>query len=1384
MKQGNATASQQPECTDSSNSTSSVGNDQKWVENLEEPRIRIKLGNYQFRNNGSGFFAGRDTEKNKLKDILDSNWNTSGAYLISGYRGVGKTEFVNTTLEEYEKNDNKSTKNRTILKVRISLGNEKRLDSTLVLNDIVSLMLEELKEKFKLKLLVYRWLPVFPIITLIFLFVSTLELLPIFGQPLSALVKLFIPLKNGLDESVVRTFFQHSLLFGVILTGFWQCIKSVHIFGLSPILKIQLRLSHLLMNMNHSSEKSHGMNFKGISVLTRYRRPIFNNNEIELELKNILEIAKKSSWHIIFIFDELDKLTNRRKSVFEAGKNSTNPEKRNRKRQVDNLLGELKNLISTTPATYLFISGRDMYDAYLSELGSPNSLYESLFKDHIYIPSLLTDHSDKNPEVLDSMIEHIVVSQILSPKELDKEREKLTYLSLGDLRKNDDPKDKINDFFYIKIFIHFLTIHSWGNCKRIITIFDSFVTGDQKNGYELDFHTKDIQRLILSSNLYILFHHHLARIFTNADDKLVVSSFAVFHYIMKFHDMGFSRSDINRMYQTLNVHNSPELVKVVEIIINNVLSVHIRRVRNSYYRYRFSSLYEQEIHYITTISEKESAAFNFSLDAMDSTKSAYKKMLETEISRDEVFSKIAVADLHIILGNFHFWEQSFDEASTQYQSAISVYENEKLTDNIDVLMALVEAYMKRASVEERVGNYSLSAAIYIKAIEQVEKHCNMSCEIHVKDSKMDILKQPYWALKFLHLKRSAIHYAEDHAGEQNVQTEDNIESLLDWQVEDINSKGYPQCCSNQNNSTGPYYKQFSNLDVWHYRRAVIKFYMGQPGLSYKCFMNVARQLEVINSHDERTCYLGGKSLLRAGYSLLAKQSKEALLDMKNRVSEFQLEKSSNQIDKKSEYQNRIMELIEMLQEYLPSIHYKFNSLDLKTSLKDFRNHVLEYNDKTLLFKTIREKNTSKKDKYTNQEDKNDNHKDSVFPYAIGLISLSATAFERSRLNANSAAAYLSVVSIWTMLIEMLPWRLFTDNRASYEEFLDEDSKEKINNIISDFTKLRNKASNAACKKKHLWVEEAKKFAFERDSYSTSKAMSHSAKVLLRRSILNEDGGLFSKYVNISDMVSDFDFYKYYLYQHHSIFGQMTLSSIKWEEFSSQRISGEIDLEFLGDNKILPSSIRYYSTTLWLQGRVHLTRIIENKVPPSTGKGFLDDNLKQEAIMALVKLYRASQYVVKTAGDSSNAILPPLFLIYYNMWEVVFYLVEKFCDDTSSAESYQDAISKVIAELDKVLKKSGVKDVSSRILDLSNLSVYALDHFSIALKMNDANSKEATRTLRNKYYLDDDFEDDIFTLDWCYTQIFAPGIYIHSQVIKVEMARLQEKFKKFCECSTG
>src|SRR5438270_536656 len=75
----------------------------------------------------------------------------------------------------------------------------------------------------------------------------------------------------------------------------------------------------------------------------------------------------------IFVFDELDKLDE------ETGDGATKP-------FLDQLLGDLKNLFTTSGLSFIFVAGKDLYDRWLADVGRGDSVYESVFCYERYLP--------------------------------------------------------------------------------------------------------------------------------------------------------------------------------------------------------------------------------------------------------------------------------------------------------------------------------------------------------------------------------------------------------------------------------------------------------------------------------------------------------------------------------------------------------------------------------------------------------------------------------------------------------------------------------------------------------------------------------------------------------------------------------------------------------------------------------------------------------------------------------------------------------------------------------------------------------------------------------------------------------------------------------------
>ena len=1366
-------------------------------DNREELSIEIELENFNYEDvynddERENSFFGRKKEILNLTNIL-SNQQKSGCFLVSGYRGAGKTRFVNKVISEYiepkkklvnidiniprfNKTTNKlinitisitikiilrilrilkillsfilivpkmlgriflnkysfSTRGIMIVDVRVNLGNDSDLNARDVLSSMVLLLRDRVEEKINFQTKISAWLVKNPsarkkhkTIELFSTYLVRACLAIIFCTPI---ILFAIEKPPFLFYTEFKEHFSALLL--ILTSLFFSVIMFYKIFPFySRETDLIDKLESLMQKIDSSTSEEYKIGSKGTGINRKLSFNPLRSNSIESKLINIIKESYRNGIRILFVFDELDKLSGPlyNSSVEHVGMIQ---EIKARKKQVDILLGDLKNFITSSDARYIFIAGRDMYDAYLSETGSTNSLYESLFSYCIYIPSLLTDGSDKQVYLLDSMIEAYVSSKLHKENKEDKDYpnlkkynnhlenldEKYIKKMQDDLKKESDPKEsKLKQeqyesapqerklrreqyIFTLKIFIHFLALHSWGNCKRLITQFTSFVIKkeiDGKETYFIKFTTQDMQRLILASHSYILFHHNLSRMLMNADDKLVVSSLSIFNYIMKFHGMGFSRGHISRMYESINVHSSPELVRVIDVIVHNVLKNHIRRIRNSFYRYRFSSLYEQEIHFITTISDNDSAAFNFSLDEMDTVKRHYQNLLQ-EYQTDGTPSSAKVP-IYVIIGNYHFWERSFDEANVNYNIAGELLEkhwNDELARAkergknasipANLIIQLVEIFLKRASVAERLGNYSMAAALYQDAKDISEQRFLVPAEIDQSDSKWDILWQPAWALRFLNLKRSAIHY-----------TAKNFES----------SGGAE--------------------DVSAYRNGVLALFMGRYQNSINYFKLSVNKKQSACILGERQAYLEGNASLKSGFSLLMNKSDLLCEEM-------------GSLEGKTE--EKLIQSIGLVAKQLST---SINGLS-NLSLKQLEDRGREY---------IRSNNI---DISTTCDSITD---------AIGLMAWSAKLFSEGKLDSNSASSYLSTVMSWEVFLEMLPWNKIKELKI--DGILDNKTSNNISSIISDIKQMR-KSSNS-------WVCEAQELAFTATSYNTNKALSHFMKTALRRNLnLNYKDTLFSKHSKARDIIFDEEFLQTLLYQHYSMFGQMVVASIYWEDVTEAHI---IDAEahtgnaekpksdvLINDNvNLLPYSVRYYSIMLWLRGKTRLKELYS--LCDSDENKFI--KAKEIAIKSIVDLFRASQYVTKTRGDTSGMLLPPIFLIYYNLWENIYYLVSTF----GKEKPYSEKVSWIHSELDHELEDH-YKDVSSRILDLEYLEQTAIEQLKIVQSMGDPNSRDRTSVLKNKYYLDDDYEDSIFTLDWSYCRIFSPGALIHQLTIERDMEKLR------------
>lgn len=863
-------------------------------------------------------------------------------------------------------------------------------------------------------------------------------------------------------------------------------------------LRIERRLADLLKRGRRTEETDQGLDAgAGLRYARRYTTPPLDAQRIEAELLRVLRDCRRI-WRvfgrpdIVFVFDELDKISGARTHAPDAanpqpsdpadplGDPATGPghEVYRRKERVDELLATIKNFITEGQARFFFIAGREMLDSYQAERGNASSLYESLFNGVFEVPSLLTDAPPKLRENFTRPTETFVCRRLLDP-------DVATYLWYAYNFKSDgrdpctppnkevtrlnlqykpyclrtlyhwlrargiDEREARRYIFMLRHFIHFLTLHSWGNAKRLNSLFEHFIkpeaTADPDtlncrarlwatwaanapdNAMVLQFGRMDQQRIMLASGLLVLVKHHLARQFSTGTDKLTVSLFAALQHLLKFHRLPFNRSHLERMDEALSVHRSPELNSAVDTLINLVLRSHVRLIRNGLSRYRFMQGYEQEIRYICRISDIESAAFNFSLDSTATVKVHYQALLRQAQTMagdgqgPAVLDAARLADLQITLGDLLMQEDSLDQAAVYFKAAADLLlpiASEWQANADDVATALlpcVEALLKFGDVNERRQRYERAAAAYTLAQSVAAQWLARNDRKPPRDagevlrgawrgdSKWDILKQPLWALRYLHLKRSPFPWAKD-----------------------------PQ---------PPLAARYRENDpVYHYRTGQLAFYYGRFGIAANGFALAYKYAEhnPVGSDNERVAYLAGYALLDLAETALVAFMRREHLQIRAAVRG-----QGHGVDPKFDKSR-----VEINCGYIIRLSHAISSMSPTAGTPLGERELREYSAQ-------RDQDVSPSDPGTVDPERVQQLRECCEQYAAAIDQLTAPEntgkigppkmtfgrfgvdlqlvfsimlqvarrFERHGLSLHATVAYLKLISLWTSLLEGIPFSL-------------------------------------------------------------------------------------------------------------------------------------------------------------------------------------------------------------------------------------------------------------------------------------------------------------------------------------------------------------------------
>lgn len=365
-----------------------------WLEVANPGFIHRHLGEEK-----ADFFLGRKKAKERLKTLLIRSQSPSGAYLVTGFRGMGKTSLVHEVLREI-----KPIKDYKTASISLSQDDIRDLD---VLR-LIARQLFQIWRQNHLDITLWRS-SVWILLGFAFLIGLWLSPLTIDCFPLYLLDKDFCDwpkYSTGIFLTATGAVTLALLLIRIIsfVSGSFQSYRN-----------ISKRLSFLNSRLDAAVtlEMSNSMSSKtGATEVTQGSKntrsfPVATAKDIEKELIDILHDihqyrqqksifrSLKEVPEFVFILDELDKIEP--EFIVVPAQSSADSHlatvSRNAQRRdtIDRLLSSMKSFLNEAKAKFIFIGGREMYDAALADIADRETFYGSIFHAVIYINSFFKD---------------------------------------------------------------------------------------------------------------------------------------------------------------------------------------------------------------------------------------------------------------------------------------------------------------------------------------------------------------------------------------------------------------------------------------------------------------------------------------------------------------------------------------------------------------------------------------------------------------------------------------------------------------------------------------------------------------------------------------------------------------------------------------------------------------------------------------------------------------------------------------------------------------------------------------------------------------------------------------------------------------------------------
>lgn len=733
-------------------------------------------------------FIGRDSIIDKLSAWLDApkgKTTYSGAYLITGYRGMGKSSFVHKAVEKLSPKPKgfleriKRLREPKYVIVTVNVGNE-LLTTKELLGMVCKVAAKRFEEEFSgLKVTSLRrsrntvaillaWIPIF-IISIILLFCYEFDIL-------------------GLCWKIPKAWYVYTIgILGVLSSGWianqilsvlwhltkWNCLVTIG--------QIRRYWHYLIerIDADVTLNTETGTSFKNpIHELGMYLKfgknvsyPIADVPEMQemlVELLNLIDKLYGSYLHFIFIIDELDKISPKDEDSKQMPEYNTgnsfngNSSNRSRQRALGELLANMKYFISSSKAKFVFVAGYDMYEETLSDISNREFNIHSIFNGHINVSSFFrrTNHYSG----VESMIEQYLCQLLIGGK-IKAEDGKVSLRDYTDYcrtewKKLAISKENLQTYEHILerriVFLHnfltYLVYMSNGSPKKLAIYIEKYVRtqeritekierdkvlgegydihfGKETSKYYLFFDSRNVQRICFVNYLLYPMIQNLVDKSNIYNDKLLVSTSFLLSNLYKFHKSGFSMRNLEYMPELLDINKMPELRDFIGGIVEFMTQTHIDETVMNLYKYKFPMHLSEEITFYSKTSEEISYLFNFSHDELLSVKNLYIRQLGHYNNKYEA---MAIASLHHTLGDIYMLEEDYELAIYEYQEALSaLYRQQKRKKEFSLssieiepsrMLFMVRLSLKLGLAYEKRKTYDTAYLTYAQLTEKIRKY--------------------------------------------------------------------------------------------------------------------------------------------------------------------------------------------------------------------------------------------------------------------------------------------------------------------------------------------------------------------------------------------------------------------------------------------------------------------------------------------------------------------------------------------------------------------------------------------------------------------------------------------------------------------------------------